>query len=272
MKKSFFYSAAIVALLMTATACERNENKGTASASQSDTVSIDISYTDSVDHNRLSCLMKGSIPATDNKQLKRIMNEWINERLGGIYTAKNELNTDSILNFYQKNWADSSVQTIKEFASIDAPIECIWENRFSILADESKFVSLSINSYRFEGGAHGSSVISQQTFRKDDGREFGWNNIFLEEGKYELRELLKKGLMEYFQLKQEDELKGYLLNPDDAFMVPLPETPPVMLKEGIRFVYQQYEIAPYAAGMPSFTIPYSEVKPLMTTSAKELLD
>lgn len=272
MRKSFFYSAAVMALLMMATACERQENKGTETATQSDTVSINMVYADSVDHNHLNCSMTGSLLATDNKQLKRITNEWINERLGGIYTIKDAQNTDSILNFYQKSWADSSIQTIKEFASMGAPIECVWENTFSVLADNGKFVSLSINSYRFEGGAHGSSVISQQTFRKEDGREFGWNNMFSEENKYALRDLLKKGVMQYFEIDREEDLKNFLLNPDDAFLLPLPETPPVMLKDGIRFVYQQYEIAPYASGMPAFTLPYSEVKPLLTTSAKELLD
>jgi len=35
--------------------------------------------------------------------------------------------------------------------------------------------------------------------------------------------------------------------------------------------YQQYEIAPYAAGMPSFVLTYQEVRPYLTKEALQLL-
>lgn len=44
-----------------------------------------------------------------------------------------------------------------------------------------------------------------------------------------------------------------------------------MTEEGFAFIYQQYEIAAYAMGMPTDIISYQQVKPYLTEWAKELL-
>lgn len=272
MKRTFLYSAAILTVFAALTGCDRTGKKNSETSLLPDTISVSMDYKDTVKQCPLVCFMKGSLPRTENSQFKKVMNEWINERLGGTYKIADNQNTDSIMAYYQRAWADSTKAQISEFVAEDYHTIYSWENNFNVEAQTDKFVSLAIKSYSYEGGAHGSSKISQQTFRKEDGREFGWNNMFNETNKYKLRELLTKKVMEYFHVNSETELKDCLLNPDDAYLIPLPETPPMMLENGIRFVYQQYEIAPYAAGMPSFVLPYSEVKPLLTTSASDLLE
>ena len=57
---------------------------------------------------------------------------------------------------------------------------------------------------------------------------------------------------------------------DDRF-IPLPSWPLYPSGDGLAFIYQQYEIASYADGMPSFTIPYADIEPYMTPEAKALL-
>lgn len=271
MKRIYLYSAPVLALLLTATACDRSRQKSEP-GTEGDTLAVKMEYRDTIQQCPLSCLMEGALPKTGNKQLEKVMNEWINECFGGTYLIRDTQNTDSILAYYQKAWADSSVAAIKEFATEDYHCVYTWENRFKIETETEKYLTLSISSYTFEGGAHGSSVIWQQTFRKEDGRELGWNNMFNAENQFKLRDLMKNELMKYFNVTNEEDFRNCLLNPDDVFLLPLPTTPPVLLKDGIRFIYQQYEIAPYACGMPSFTLPYSEVKPLLTTTASQLLD
>ena len=60
-----------------------------------------------------------------------------------------------------------------------------------------------------------------------------------------------------------------------AFMengiVPLPSWTPYPGEDGLVFVYQQYEIASYAAGMPSFVIPYDRIQPFLTEEARRIL-
>ena len=40
----------------------------------------------------------------------------------------------------------------------------------------------------------------------------------------------------------------------------------------MQFIYQQYEIAPYAAGIPTCTVPYTELKGLFTTTVEPLIE
>ncbi|MBP5137098.1 MAG: DUF3298 domain-containing protein, partial [Paludibacteraceae bacterium] len=42
-------------------------------------------------------------------------------------------------------------------------------------------------------------------------------------------------------------------------------------KDGLVFIYGQYEIAAYVYGMPQFTIPYSRLEPLLKEEVLELL-
>ena len=66
-----------------------------------------------------------------------------------------------------------------------------------------------------------------------------------------------------------DELKESLFI-EDGF-IPLPSWPLYPSDEGLNFVYHQYEIASYAEGMPSFTVPYADIEPFLTPAARELL-
>ena len=58
---------------------------------------------------------------------------------------------------------------------------------------------------------------------------------------------------------------------DESTTIPLPNTPPALTDKGISIIYQQYEIAPYAAGLPSFYIPYDKAADILTPAAKELI-
>jgi hypothetical protein len=81
---------------------------------------------------------------------------------------------------------------------------------------------------------------------------------------------MKKGLKKYFEVNTDEELEN-CLSLEHTYLLPLPANPPLFIKEGVSITYQQYEIAPYAAGLPSFILPYNEAKSLMNTTGKNLL-
>lgn len=91
----------------------------------------------------------------------------------------------------------------------------------------------------------------------------GWE-LLKEKPDSVVRSAIKDGLKGYFKVNSEEELYGCLFidkpsetNADaqgQEILFPLPSTPPFLTKDGIRVIYQQYEIAPYAAGMPSCVI------------------
>ena len=57
----------------------------------------------------------------------------------------------------------------------------------------------------------------------------------------------------------------------DGDLIPLPSWQPFPSKDGLVFTYQQYEIAPYAAGMPAFTIPYEDIAPYVLVEVRPIL-
>ena len=77
--------------------------------------------------------------------------------------------------------------------------------------------------------------------------------------KVKLNELLQKALMDKADCKDINELhdKGYLFS-----MEMYPSSNFILGKDGITFIYNPYEIAPYALGRIELTISNATLEPL----------
>lgn len=132
------------------------------------------------------------------------------------------------------------------------------------------YVTYSHSVYEFEGGAHGISYGTNTTFCKSDGRHMGWNMLKNTDSPA-FHELIVKGLLDYFDVEDEAGLNEVLLLLDGVRSLPLPASAPWLTEKGMVFCYQQYEIAPYAYGMPSFVLGYEQLLPFLSDEAKVLL-
>lgn len=112
-------------------------------------------------------------------------------------------------------------------------------------------VSIYFDRYQFTGGAHGSTIRRSQTWNlRRCGR---WKLMQLvhcppDDQTYLLSEIntqIQKEPDFYFENAGELAAKTFCA---DSFYC---------TSEGIVIYYQQYDIAPYASGMPEFLIPYS---------------
>lgn len=63
-----------------------------------------------------------------------------------------------------------------------------------------------------------------------------------------------------------------LLIDEDVNHIPLPAWAPYLTHQGVAFAYQQYEIAPYAAGIISFIIPYEKIMPYLVPEIKAVIE
>ncbi len=141
---------------------------------------------------------------------------------------------------------------------------------------DSLFISFNDEEYGFWGGAHGGVLgDGVVTFRADNGERL--RSIIRSDAAIKMQPLIKKGLKEYFQeqgeqLPNDYQLMQMLMLPDQLGIIPLPKQyEPYPSADGIVFTYAQYEIACYAAGMPTFTIPYSDVQPFLSDEFKEII-
>lgn len=138
-------------------------------------------------------------------------------------------------------------------------------------SEDSTFVVFNDTEYAYIGGAHGGVFgWGGITFRFSDGsivKDFLKDNVLKD-----IQPLLKKGLKEYFnenadeKITTDQQLMEQLMLPEESKgLIPLPAwTPsPDEKGKGLVFTYQQYEIACYAVGMPSFVLSWDELKPFL---------
>lgn len=133
-------------------------------------------------------------------------------------------------------------------------------------SENDSIVSYEAGCYQYEGGAHGLYWIEGTTFRKSDGKRIVIN---LDLSKVDaMQPLLREGLATYLRDGAETTIDDLLKS--DTFIsdgqIPLPSTNPYLTADGVKFVYQEYEIGPYAIGTPTFTIPLKDIQPFIDNS------
>ena len=217
-------------------------------------------------------------PTSGNPILVNAIREYISESLGISYAGEMENNMQGsysgdlgdgqkMIDYYfdlkYKEFKNAHDE-MAEHMQGDVPTY-VSETEIHYLYETDKFVTYEMKKYEDMGGAHGGTFISGMTFRKSDGRRVEWD-LFTKS----MQDVIKKGLKKYFEVNTDEELENSL-SLENTYMLPLPATPPVFTKEGVLFTYQQYEIAAYAAGLPSFIVPYNEAKSLMNTTGNNLL-
>lgn len=149
-----------------------------------------------------------------------------------------------------------------------------WEYRSDLVAsfETEDLVVFHHECYFYMGGAHGGVAgAGNMTFDKHSGALF---TDFLKPGILKsIQPLLIEGIQDYYATCGESlgvqDLKNRLYIEDG--LVPLPAYLPSPEAGGLRFVYQQYEIACYADGMITFVIPYDKIMPYLTPAAIRLL-
>lgn len=160
-----------------------------------------------------------------------------------------------------------------------------------------KFVTFKGSGYFYEGGAHGYSYMWTATFVRKTGKLL--TQVLDTTRIQALQPLILQGICDYLNSWNEGEgygeaepitpstVKSYLLldatlgmakAPMDTLsaaatdgLVPLPAVTPALTEDGLLFTYNPYEIAPYAAGIITFTIPYQPLRPYLTEEARQLV-
>lgn len=261
-KNILFAAMALVAT----TACSGN------SANADETLS-----TDSVVYKLSDKMMNVDIvfdyPTSGNDILRNSIAEYISEELGGKYMGNLE-NKDSLMQFYAEDSRKYLKTSLDEMDGYDGPeLELSAKVRKSY--ENDKFVTYETTTYEYLGGAHGFETVTGTTIRKSDGRRFG-SEILINKDNEKFYALLKEGLKQYLADSEGSTVSDQQLQEaimTDAFVdcLPMPQHTPYLTEDGVKFVYQPYEIFCYAAGTPSFTIPYDKIRPFLSAAALKLI-
>ncbi|MBQ9583717.1 MAG: DUF3298 domain-containing protein [Bacteroidales bacterium] len=260
-------------------------------------------FSDTTAHSSLSCEVE--LPSASDKASSAIREELmavLDGQLGYIVSFEgtrqfepysgDRQDTEAYLKYYfdnalkvlERDSADDALQresymreddqmAEEEIAEILAGMPG-WEYEFSLakIADTKDYVVFQSQDYVYLGGAHGGVTgAGGITFDRKSGRRV---TQVIDPGCAEdIQPMLREGLTDYFAEGglevAADSLGDYLLTEGD--LIPLPAWQPYPTPDGLVFVYQQYEIAAYAFGMPAFTVPYDKIAAYLTPEAKKIL-
>jgi len=166
---------------------------------------------------------------------------------------------------------EKELKDIKQY-SADAEIYMSYEANVRKTGETAHYLTYNSNTYTFEGGAHGSATDYSVNIDKATGKVLK-ETVDTTQVKA-LQPILRKGVLRYFKAQgdkdiTEKNLGDYLFI--EKGIIPLPKYAPYLAKDGVHFIYQQYEIGPYAMGMVSFVVPYSDIKAFLTADALRLI-
>ena len=177
----------------------------------------------------------------------------INEYVGSLNDGNSVINCYGKMKFddLDKEWNENAPEGASAYIETIKLVKD-FENEYC--------VSLCAHSYYFHGGVS-NEFCDASTFRKIDGKHI---SIIKSEN--------DKGLHRLIINAVKNKLGENYENINDEF-----ESSPVagiihLVKDGVQFDYQHYEIGPGYFGQVSITIPYDKIKPYMTEEAKNILN
>ena len=252
-------------LIFTLMSCNlKSADKGDNLSALSDSVELNdfVPTTDSIQYHDSVTLGPNSMVKVDiscvyptnlNKQLTDSMLTWISQQLSDS-ALKYKNNIPQLVPAKGREFLTRDTREAKnlyeERENTDQTVNYEFEEHISIAYQDSDYITLTDETYVYMNGAHGSTTITNTTFSLADGSQQGWN-LLKGMDSFLLMQKITEGIKQYLGLSDDDNLYDHLLV--DAIQMPV--TPPFLMNDGIHLLYQQYEIAPYAVGMPEVVIP-----------------
>lgn len=144
------------------------------------------------------------------------------------------------------------------------------------------WLSMMADTSMYTGGAHGSIGIQSFLFDVSTGRELGMSDLVRDEASLAaLHGLIATALVdEYGEMLFEDQaatLRAYIADRSQQLdrvragqIGYSTNTTFLITPTGIRLFYQQYEIAPYAVGIPTVDLPFSTWSSLASDVARRV--
>jgi len=189
-----------------------------------------------------------------------LLNDTVTRRLTNLFSGNNKPDTSVRLmaGRFLKNYADFKKDNPK------SPLFYTLDSYCKVVSQDSALVALEFGGQSFSGGAHGQSFTGFFNWNPKTHQKVTLDDLFENDYKDQLKNIAERIFRKEEKLKDTSSLardyffKGnkFALN-DNYLLTPV----------GIRFVYNEYEIKPYAAGQTELIIPYTAIKKLIRPKA-----
>lgn len=182
------------------------------------------------------------------------------------------LTPDSAMHHYADSIASQFTQELTEFYDPDdedAEYRFTYDWTMTGEADDNPHPKAQGYVYKIEtyqGGAHGSHMIYYLNFDPETGEKITSADVFAEDKKEQLLALLTNQLLKDMNCKTVEQLRDETsitllgdLYVDENFLID---------RDGIDFVYNTYDIAPYSAGVISIRLSFKQLAGVLTERFK----
>lgn len=186
------------------------------------------------------------------KELNDSVNGAVKEFLySSPFSEEGDLTFDAL-----KNSIVDDYKKIKEDFP-DSPVRYSYDREITISTDTLNVFSLAFRGSDYFGGAHPNSFFGFANFDKTSGKEILLSQLLIDNYQNELDKAGEKIFRQIKGLSPSQNLNvaGYWFD-NNKFIL---NNNFLIAKTGLRFLFNQYEIAPYAEGITIIEIPYSEI-------------
>jgi len=132
-----------------------------------------------------------------------------------------------------------------------------------VIRDTASIVVTELYSYAYTGGAHGMSTAMYVNWSPTLDKIFTLNDFVLPGRMQAFEEVLKKKHAQWLKENEfaQTDLAAYLETWPFSF-----SDNAALMRDGIAVTYGHYILGPYALGMPTILVPYSELKGILKRS------
>lgn len=166
---------------------------------------------------------------------------------------------------YTNDYRDLGNQYYEDISNLegDNPPSWYWYQLFKsnkILFEDENILSYSVEHYYYEGGAHGSLSAIYYTIDLNNLTTITEESIFKPNFHHLLTERIVENLMKKYDVTTPEDLlnEGFFdindIAPNNNFW---------LNNQGVHYIFNQYEIAPYSMGPIEVTIPYQEIQSII---------
>jgi hypothetical protein len=133
-----------------------------------------------------------------------------------------------------------------------------------VIQQDTSLISLEYGGYIFQGGAHGGAFTGYVNWNPDAKKEVTLKDILISGYEAKLTRTADSIFRKNEKLSATASLKTNYFFKDDKFAL---NNNYSITPLGIKFMYNQYEIKPYAAGQTELFIPYSQIRTLVRSNS-----
>jgi hypothetical protein len=254
------------AIFITASLSACNWGNGNSGAIEANITTDTIAYTiKTVKERATDCGTKPDSACTSviisypefDKQ--NVLNDTIEHKLIMLFGGNNpDVKPDSTLQLYAKQFikgyeSDNPKQYSPDmFYTLDI--------KASLIRQDSSLVAIELGGYSYRGGAHGGSITTFINWDTKATKNLTLNDILIEAYQDTLSSVAETIFRQQEKLTPTASLANDYFFTDAKFAL---NNNFAITPVGLKFVYNQYEIKPYAAGQTTLLVPYTKIKSII---------